>query len=273
VCPLPAKQKIMKVGVGCKTMSITLRVLNVEDSEDDALLILRELKKGGYDPQVKRVFTRKDMSAALSGGRWDLVISDYVMPHFSGLEALKLLKDSGLDLPFIIVSGKIGEDVAVEAMKAGAHDYILKDNPARLVPAIQRELRDAETRRQRRLADEALKKAYEDLEMKVLERTDELFKTNRALNKEIEQRAVAEKEREELISELREALAKVKTLSGLLPICASCKKIRDDSGYWNRIEDYICKHSEAEFTHGLCPECAKRLYPEFYDTGTTEAAE
>jgi YesN/AraC family two-component response regulator len=195
------------------------------------------------------------------------------MPRFSGLDALQLLKDIGIDLPFIIVSGKIGEDVAVQAMKAGAHDYILKNSLARLVPAIQRELRDAETRRQRLLADEALKKACEDLEMKVLERTHELSKTNKALNKEIEQRAVAEKEREELISELCEALAKVKTLSGLLPICASCKKIRDDSGYWNRIEDYSCKHSEAEFTHGLCPECAVRLYPEFYDAGTTTPEE
>jgi hypothetical protein len=125
-------------------------------------------------------------------------------------------------------------------------------------------MRDAETRRQRRLADEALKKAYEDLEMKVRERTAELFETNEALKKEIAQRTLAEKERETLISELREALARVKTLSGLLPICAGCKKIRDDAGYWNRIEDYICKHSGAEFTHGLCPECAKRLYPEFY---------
>ena len=254
-------------------MSIPLRVLNIEDSEEDALLLVRELKLGGYDPEVKRVCTPEDMRAALNGGRWDVVISDHVMPRFSGLDALQLLKDIGIDLPFIIVSGKIGEDVAVQAMKAGAHDYILKNSLARLVPAIQRELGDAETRRQRRLADEALKKAYEDLEIKVLERTDELSKTNKALNKEIEQRAVAEKEREELISELREALAKVKTLSGLLPICASCKKIRDDSGYWNRIEDYICKHSEAEFTHGLCPECAARLYPEFYDAGTRPPAE
>ncbi len=254
-------------------MSIPLRVLNVEDSEEDALLLERELKSGGYDPEVERVCSAVDMKAALKTRQWDIVISDHVMPGFSGLDALQLLKDVGIDLPFIIVSGKIGEDVAVQAMRAGAHDYILKGSLARLVPAIQRELRDAENRKQRRMADEALKKSYEDLEIRVLERTAELARTNRALNKEIEQRAAAEKEREELIKDLRDAIAKVKTLSGLLPICASCKKIRDDSGYWNRIEDYICKHSEAEFTHGLCPECASRLYPEFYDAEGTPPSE
>lgn len=253
--------------------SIPLRVLNIEDSEEDGLLLLHQLQMGGYDVLVERVFTPEDMATALNSGQWDVVISDHVMPRFSGLEALRLLQDTGIDLPFIIVSGKIGEDVAVEAMKAGAHDYILKHNLARLVPAIQRELRDAETRRQRRMADEALKKAYEDLEIKVHERTAELFNANEALKKEIEQRALAEKEREELITDLREALTKVRTLSGLLPICASCKKIRDDSGYWNRIEDYISKHSEAEFTHGLCPECARRLYPEFWGPETASPDE
>lgn len=254
-------------------MSIPLRVLNIEDSEEDALLLVRELKLGGYNPEVKRVCTPGDMRVALNSRQWDVVISDHVMPGFSGFDALQLLQDIGIDLPFIIVFGKIGEDVAVQAMKAGAHDYILKDKLARLVPAIQRELRDAETRRQRHAADEALKKAYEDLEVKVHERTTELFNANETLKREIGQRAIAEKEREGLIRELREALARVKTLSGLLPICAACKKIRDDSGYWNRIEDYICKHSEAEFTHGLCPECAKRLYPDFYDPETTPPAE
>src|SRR5512143_3383880 len=126
-------------------MSIPLRVLNIEDSEEDMLLLVRELKLGGYNAEVKRVCTPEDMRAALNGGRWDVVISDYVIPRFSGLDALQLLKDIGIDLPSIIVSGKIGEDVAVHAMKAGAHDYILKNSLARLVPAIQRELRDAET--------------------------------------------------------------------------------------------------------------------------------
>lgn len=87
---------------------------------------------------------------------------------------------------------------------------------------------------------------------------------NRVLQSEIEERKRVENERERLIHELQEALAEVKTLSGLLPICSSCKKIRDDKGYWNQLESYISKHSEAEFSHGICPECAKKLYPEFY---------
>ncbi len=87
---------------------------------------------------------------------------------------------------------------------------------------------------------------------------------NRVLQNEIGERKRVENEREKLIHELQEALAEVKTLSGLLPICSSCKKIRDDKGYWNQIESYISEHSEAEFSHGICPECAKKLYPEFY---------
>lgn len=245
-------------------MTAPLRILAVEDSEDDATLLIYEIARGGYVPEYELVETPEAMRAALAREKWDVVISDYVMPRFSGLEALEVLKESGLDLPFIIVSGKIGEDIAVEAMKAGAHDYIIKGNLTRLVPAIQRELRDAETRRQRKMADEALRSAYEDLDRKVRERTAELLNANEALKEEVTQRRKAEEEREKLIRELQDALAEVKTLSGLLPICASCKKIRDDNGYWSQIEEYIRKHSDAEFTHGLCPECAAELYPEFF---------
>jgi DNA-binding NtrC family response regulator len=243
---------------------IPLRILTVDDSKDDVLLILREIRRGGYEPVFERVETPAAMKTALEGSSWDVIISDYVMPQFGGLEALRVLKESGQDLPFIIVSGKIGEDIAVGAMKAGAHDYIVKGNLARLVPAIERELRDAETRRERRKADEALKRAYEDLEIKVKERTAELSAANETLKEEISQRRKVEEEREKLISELKQALAEVKTLSGLLPICASCKKIRDDKGYWNQIEVYIRNHSDAEFSHGLCPECAKKLYPDYF---------
>jgi DNA-binding NtrC family response regulator len=245
-------------------MATLLRVLTVDDSADDVLFIMRELRRGGYEPVFERVQTSAAMKAALEGGKWDVVISDYVMPQFGGLEALHVLKESGQDLPFIIVSGKIGEDIAVAAMKAGAHDYILKGNLARLVPAIERELREAETRRERRKSDEALKKTFEKLDLMVEERTAELSATNDTLREEIVWRKKAEEEREKLIRELRQALAEVKTLSGLLPICASCKKIRDDKGYWNQIEVYIRDHSQAEFSHGLCPDCAKKLYAEYF---------
>jgi PAS domain S-box-containing protein len=137
-------------------MTPPLRVLIVEDSEDDALLVVGQLRRGGYDVTWERVETAGAMRAALGRQPWDIVTADYQMPRFSGLAALELLKASGLDLPFIIVSGTIGEDLAVEAMKAGANDYLMKGKLARLVPAVERELRDAVERRERRRAAEAL---------------------------------------------------------------------------------------------------------------------
>lgn len=137
-------------------MAKPLRVLIVEDSEDDALLLVFELRRGDYSPVFKRVETVEAMREALEQEAWDLVISDYVLPGFSGLEALRLVRRSGLDLPFIIVSGKIGEDTAVNAMKEGANDYLIKGNISRLVPAIEREMQEAEVRRKRREAEAAL---------------------------------------------------------------------------------------------------------------------
>src|SRR5919112_3716729 len=139
-----------------------LRVLIVEDSVDDTLLLLRELRRGGYEPQYERVDTAETMRSALEKQEWDVVVSDHAMPSFSAPAALKSLQDGGWpDIPFIIVSGHIGEDAAVKAMKAGAHDFVSKDGLARLAPAIERELRDAEERRQRRRAQEALRLAEE----------------------------------------------------------------------------------------------------------------
>ncbi|MEE9166984.1 MAG: histidine kinase [Candidatus Neomarinimicrobiota bacterium] len=144
-------------------MRAPLNVLLIEDSEDDALLLLRELRRGGYDPTFERVETPKDMKAALENQTWDVIISDYVMPRFSGPAALALLKEYGFDVPFIIVSGKVGEETAVQVMKAGAHDYIMKDNLAKLVPAIKRELQDAEVRRERTQAEDELRKSRDKL--------------------------------------------------------------------------------------------------------------
>lgn len=140
-------------------MGKLLRVLVVEDSPDDAELLLHELRRGGYEPFSERVETAEDMEAALARKTWDIVLSDYLMPHFDGMNALKLLQAKGQDIPFIVVSGKIGEETAVAAMKAGAHDYVMKDNLKRLVPAIQRELQEAEVRRERRRADRALQES------------------------------------------------------------------------------------------------------------------
>ena len=138
-------------------MGVPLRVLLVEDSEDDALLLLRTLRRGGYETDHERVENAADMEAALDGREWDLVISDHSMPTFNSSAALAMLRGKGFpDLPFIIVSGKIGEDTAVASLKAGANDYIMKDNLTRLNTAIERELRDAEVRRERRRAEREL---------------------------------------------------------------------------------------------------------------------
>ena len=138
-------------------MSTLLRLLIVEDSVDDALLTVRELTRAGYEVTFERVETAAAMAAALKQHTWDLVLADYSLPQFSGIAALELLKSTGLDIPFLIVSGSIGEDLAVEVMKSGASDYLMKGNVKRLMPSVQRELREAEVRRQRRQAEEALR--------------------------------------------------------------------------------------------------------------------
>jgi len=136
-------------------MKHALRILIVDDSPDDAALIIRQLQRE-FSPSYERVETPQEMQAALDKGGWHVVISDYVMPRFSGLSALQLLRERGVDLPFIMVSGQMGEDAAVEAMRAGAHDYLIKDRLSRLIPAIKRELNEAVVRRERRMAEEAL---------------------------------------------------------------------------------------------------------------------
>jgi PAS domain S-box-containing protein len=137
-------------------MGDPLRVLIVEDLEDDVQLVERALRQSGYDPIIRRVDQAGAAKTALASDAWDIVIADYSLPSFSGLEALQLVRETGLDLPFILVSGTIGEAKAVAAMRAGAHDYVLKDNLARLGPAVRRELQEAQVRRARRRAEESL---------------------------------------------------------------------------------------------------------------------
>ena len=134
-----------------------LRVLIVEDSADDAELLVRELQRGGYGPVCERVETAAAMQAALAQQTWDLVVSDHSVLQFDSLAALNVLKASGTDIPFIIVSGTIGEERAVQAMKAGASDYLVKGKLARLIPVVARELGDAQERRARRAAEQALR--------------------------------------------------------------------------------------------------------------------
>ncbi len=453
-------------------MRRSLRVLLIEDLEDDALLLLRELERGGFDAACKRVETLTGLTSALDNQTWDLVLCDHSLPGFNSFDALALFNQRKLDIPFIIVSGIIGEDVAVKALKAGASDYVMKNKLARLVPAIERELREAKNRRARRKAEEALLQSEQELNdfferacvglhwlgpdgiilrvnqaeldmlgyeheeyaghhiseiyadkgmaddllkrlhagedlrdfevrlrcrsgaikdvlinanvlrengqfihsrcftrditdrkaaetaraylASIVESSDdavigtnlegailswnsgaarmygfsaseitgcsisrlapryrpeewpkiytqlkeggsvERFETIRqrkdgttvevavtlslirdqgtaigisTIERDITARKREEMERSQLIGELTEALAKIKTLSGLLPICSSCKKIRDDGGYWQKIEFYISEHTQAEFTHGICPDCLTRLYPEYSRNG------
>ena len=144
-------------------MSEPLRILLVEDSEVDEQLVLRALRKGPRPVESQRVQTAEAMRAALTAKPWDAVVSDWSMPDFSALAALDVLKETGLDLPFIIVSGTVGEETAVQAMRAGAHDYALKDKLARLLPAIERGLREREERRARQEAEKALAQSQEQL--------------------------------------------------------------------------------------------------------------
>jgi len=138
---------------------IPLRVLLVEDVIDDAALLQRELERAGYSVALERVESAEAMSTALCSGAWDVVLSDYRLPAFGAPEALRLCQQAGLEVPFIVVSGSIGEDSAVDIMKAGANDYVMKSRLTRLAAAIARELGEAAVRRERRSAEERIRRS------------------------------------------------------------------------------------------------------------------
>ena len=140
-------------------MSKPICVLMIEDVEDDALLLAAELRRGGYEVTFERVDTAVALRTALQQKHWDLILCDFTMPYLSGTAALQLVKESGSDVPFIYVSGTIGEDIAIGAMKSGAQDYVMKTNLARLAPAVERELHEAQTRRESRLAETAMRES------------------------------------------------------------------------------------------------------------------
>jgi len=445
-----------------------LRVLMVEDSEDDTYFALAELKRGDFFVEHERVQTLEGFATALDRQVWDVVLCDHLMPGFTSFHALDLLKNRQYDIPFIIVSGMIGEEVAVQAMKAGANDYVVKGSLGRLVPSIEREVREAANRRTGRQAEKALRRSQYDLQdffdnapfglhwagpdgtilranaaelqmlgyepedylgrnfleffddpqtgetllqrlrerqpvedyetqlrakhgvkevaldanglwdesnfvrsrwfvrditdRKKYERSaaflgsivkhsdDAIIGTDRegrilswnegasriygysqaealgrsvlflvppsssedpmenyrrilagrtvepqesvrlrkdgktipvsltrspvrdseeriigiaAIERDITRERREQDERLFLIQDLSRALSNVKTLRGLLPICATCKKIRDDQGYWTKLESYISDHTQAAFTHGICPECQSQAQAEF----------
>jgi PAS domain S-box-containing protein len=331
-----------------------LHVLIVEDSAYDATLLLEELKKGGYEPMSERVQTGEELKQALTRHTWDIVLSDYVMPQFSGPEALKMVREKNPDMPVIVISGVYGEETAVQVMKAGASDYLVKNKLSRLVPAVEREIEAAHSRRARAQAEamsrylaaivessddaiygmrvdgtvvswnRAAERVYGYRSGEIIgrnvsilypdERLDELIDTmehikrgdhvgrsetarvrkggrqipisvtispmknvegkiygGSVIARDITARRRDELERIKLIQELTEALGRAKTLAGLLPICACCKRIRDDQGYWQQVEAYISEHSEAIFTHGICPDCFKQERVEAKKESNAEA--
>ncbi|HYG24667.1 MAG TPA: response regulator [Verrucomicrobiae bacterium] len=213
-------QKIQENGT--RTSRRLLRVLLIEDSETDAFLLERALTKGGLRVQCRRLATSEEMTAALDESRWDVILADHSMPMFSATEALKLLQQRGVDVPFIIVSGHIEEETAVAAMKSGAHDYIMKDRLARLVPAVERELREAEMRQAQRECEAALRRAHDELELRVEQRTADLQEANVRLQSLLEERRrletelleIAENERRRIGFDIHDDLGQ--KLTGLL---------------------------------------------------------
>lgn len=231
-------------------MTDNIRILILEDMVSDAALVEDELQSGGLNFVSRVVSNKRDYLAALDHFSPDIILSDYNLPQYDGVKALHDVRSRLPDIPFILVTGAIGENLAIEIFISGANDYVMKDRLQRLVPAVHRALEEAREIKARKEAEAALRKAHDELEMQVRQRTAEL-------RIEIEERKRTEES-------LREAMARIKTLSGLLPICASCKKIRDDHGNWEPVEVYIKNNSEADFTHGVCPECAVKLYPEVF---------
>jgi len=173
-------------------MEPTLRVLIAEDTEDDAILLIRALRKGGYTPDTIRIWNEKTLYEALPEKEWDIILSDYHMPGFGGDQLIRIVRDLGIETPIIIVSGAIGEEAAVELMKSGAEDYVMKDNLIRLAPSISRALKEAADRKERRRAEEALiesEERYRNLILQISEgivifdqRTGEIIESNKKIS-------------------------------------------------------------------------------------------
>jgi signal transduction histidine kinase/HPt (histidine-containing phosphotransfer) domain-containing protein len=179
-----------------------LRVLIVEDSDNDAKLLLLELRRSGWQPTSLRIETEQAMRQALDSHQWDIVIADYSLPQFSGIAALALLRQQKPDLPFILVSGVVGEEMAVQALKAGANDYLFKGNLKRLGPAVERELREAQEKHKARHTEKELRKTKSELAA-----TEGLAAANKALQKEIAERHIAQRALQELNETLEQRVA------------------------------------------------------------------
>jgi len=192
-------------------MSIPLQALIIEDSESDTLLLIRQLRQGGFEPVYKRMDTEEEMRASLAQERWDIIFSDHMMPQFNSREALRVYQESGLDIPFIIISGTIGEEAAIDALKSGASDYLVKGKLARLIPAVERELREAKGREARRKAEKELAESHRLLQQYTRDLEQYTLKLEQS-NKELEHFAVIASH------DLQAPLRKVKMFSDYLRV-------------------------------------------------------
>lgn len=236
-----------------------IKVLLVEDDEDDYVLVknlLAEARSAQFS--LDWVTNYHDGLAAISRCDHEVYLLDYRLGSRTGLELIHEFSVEGFDVPLIFLTGQRDYEIDSEAIRLGAADYLVKGQTT--PDLLERSILHAIERKR---AESELKQYREHLEELVKERTIQLERINESLQLEIAEREQAENDRTRLITELQNALAKVKLLSGLLPICASCKRIRDDKGYWRQIEVYIREHSEAEFSHGICPDCVTKLYPWF----------
>jgi two-component system, OmpR family, response regulator VanR len=262
-------------------------ILVVEDSPTQALLLEGTLEQAGYHVAVAG--NGKEALEYLKHTEPTLILSDVVMPHMDGYDLCRHVKDDKeLErIPVILITSLSDPVDILRGLQSGADNFITKPyQEPELLSRMQYILANQELRRrsaaglgveiffagrkhfltaERLQIIDLLLSSFETAvthKLRLEEANTVLKELNEKLVNEIAERKKAEREKEGLIGQLRQALAEVKKLSGLLPICASCKRIRDDKGYWQQIEGYIRDHSEADFSHGICPECAKKLYPD-----------
>ena len=330
-------------------MKTELNILNLEDDRDDAESIRCELCKGGFPFRFKQVETQEEFLCALENDPPDLVLSDHGLAALSGLEALATVRKECPDIPFIFVTGLMGEETAIETFENGATDYVLKSRLSKLVPVVRRAVREAEERAARRNQERALRESEERFRALVegvkdyalcmldpggcvrswnagaewimgyqaseimgrhfscfyaaesvaegllelalhlaafegrfaeegwllrqgglpflanvvitpLRDQQEELRGFALVMRDITERKQAETEREQLIQELHTTINDVKTFGGVLPICDSCKKVRDYHGLWHPLDEYLQEHSEATLTHEFCQECAQHTH-------------
>jgi len=197
-----------------------LKLLLLEDSANDANLCLMTLQAAGYQVHADIVSTSEGFSDHLDRYDYHIIVADHQLPTWTGLKALELVKERGKEIPFILVTGHVSEETALEVITKGADDYVFKDRLSRLPLAVRRVLRE------QRL---------------------------------IIERRHAALEKEKLIAQLRDAAEEVRRLNGLLPLCMGCKRILDANGQWHRMEIYIQKHSRGQASACMCPECSAQL--------------